>query len=411
MEGETAMNATVARIVEILFQDYEMSGEVQTIRDEVMSNCQERFEDCLARGLTEDEAIAAVLESLKGMDEVLAEYPKKQVTYSYADAQEKDDDDEEDGVLRFPGDAIHSIESNLVFEDFELESGDGSEWEVEVDGEAVDVKVEGGVLKLNHRSVQEVEAEGSAKESGAPRDFGWKYESGNTVSGMMSGIGGMMNELSGMFKDIGRMVRTNVRNVCGTINGSGRIVVRMPMSASCGVNAHSTSGDITIGEVRLTALRCESMSGDISVRLADAGLPEIHLRSTSGDIDASFRTSGIAGKVNTSTMSGDVRLSGNCEQMNVSTVSGDAEIRGDLGSVALNTVSGDAEIMLTGASAHVSMRTTSGDLRLKLPDPGMTVHAKLNSVSGDVHNHHADAGEHSSVVVIGQSVSGDITIR
>ena len=72
------MNATVARIVEILFQDYEMSGEVQTIRDEVMSNCQERFEDCLARGLTEDEAIAAVLERLKGMDEVLAEYPKKQ---------------------------------------------------------------------------------------------------------------------------------------------------------------------------------------------------------------------------------------------------------------------------------------------------------------------------------------------
>ena len=411
MEGETAMNATVARIVEILFQDYEMSGEVQTIRDEVMSNCQERFEDCIARGLTEDEAIAAVLESLKGMDEVLAEYPKKQVTYSYADAQEKDDDAEEDGVLRFPGDAIHSIESNLVFEDFELESGDGSEWEVEVGGEAGDGEVGGGVPKLNHRSVEHVEVESSAKESGTPRDFGWKYESGDTVSGMMSGIGGMMNELSGMFKDIGRLVRTNVRNVCVTINGSGRIVVRMPMSASCGVNAHSTSGDITIGEVRLTALRCESMSGDIGVRLADADLPEIHLRSTSGDIDASFRSGGSAGKVNASTMSGDVRLSGNCEQMNVSTVSGDAEIRGDLGSVALNTVSGDAEIMLTGASAHVSMRTTSGDLRLKLPDPGMTVHAKLNSVSGDVHNHHADAGEHSSVVVIGQSVSGDITIR
>ena len=406
------MNATVARIVEILFQDYEMSGEVQTIRDEVMSNCQERFEDCLARGLTEDEAIAAVLESLKGMDEVLAEYPKKQVTYSYADAQEKaDDDDEADGVLRFPVDAIRSIEANLVFEDFELESGDGSEWEVEVDGEAVDAKVENGVLKLSHRSVQHVEVEDFAKENGAPKDFGWKSESADTISGMMSGIGGMMNELSGMFKDIGRMVRTNVRNVCVTISGSGRIVVRMPLSASCGVNAHSTSGDITIGEVRLTALRCESMSGDISVRLADAGLPEIHLRSASGDIDASFRTGRSAGRVNASTMSGDVSLSGNCEQMNVSTVSGDAEIRGDLGSIALNTVSGDAEIMLTGASAHVSMRTTSGDLRLKLPDPGMTVHARLNSVSGDVHNHHADAGEHSSVVVTGQSVSGDITIR
>ena len=34
------MNATVARIVEIMFQDTEMSEEVQALRDEVMNNCQ-----------------------------------------------------------------------------------------------------------------------------------------------------------------------------------------------------------------------------------------------------------------------------------------------------------------------------------------------------------------------------------
>ena len=72
------MNETVAKIVELLFQDVEMNGEVQAIHDEVMNNCQERFGDLLARGLTEDEAVAAVVESLKGMEEVLAGYPRRQ---------------------------------------------------------------------------------------------------------------------------------------------------------------------------------------------------------------------------------------------------------------------------------------------------------------------------------------------
>ena len=56
------MNATVARIVEIMFQDTEMSEEVQALRDEVMNNCQERYNDMVARGLSEDAAIAAVRE-------------------------------------------------------------------------------------------------------------------------------------------------------------------------------------------------------------------------------------------------------------------------------------------------------------------------------------------------------------
>ena len=36
------MNETVKRIVEILFQDTEMTEEVQAMRDELMGNCQQR---------------------------------------------------------------------------------------------------------------------------------------------------------------------------------------------------------------------------------------------------------------------------------------------------------------------------------------------------------------------------------
>lgn len=65
-------NETVERIVNLLFQDVEMTDEVQALYDETMSNCQERYQDMTSRGLSDDDAIAAVVESLKGMEDVIA---------------------------------------------------------------------------------------------------------------------------------------------------------------------------------------------------------------------------------------------------------------------------------------------------------------------------------------------------
>lgn len=67
-------NETVERIVNLLFQDVEMTDEVQALYDETMSNCQERYQDMTSRGLSDDDAIAAVVESLKGMEDVISQY-------------------------------------------------------------------------------------------------------------------------------------------------------------------------------------------------------------------------------------------------------------------------------------------------------------------------------------------------
>ena len=71
------MNATVKRIVELLFQDVEMTEEVKALEEEILNNCQDRYEDQIAQGRSEDDAIAAVVDSLKGMEDVLAEYRKR----------------------------------------------------------------------------------------------------------------------------------------------------------------------------------------------------------------------------------------------------------------------------------------------------------------------------------------------
>ena len=72
------MNQTVKRIVDILFQDVVENEETQALHEELMNNCQEHYQDLIDRGLSEDEAVGEVVESLKGMKDVIAQYPKKE---------------------------------------------------------------------------------------------------------------------------------------------------------------------------------------------------------------------------------------------------------------------------------------------------------------------------------------------
>ena len=71
------MNQTVKRIVDILFQDVEENEETNALHEELMNNCQEHYQDLIDRGLSEDEAVGEVVESLKGMKDVIAQYPKR----------------------------------------------------------------------------------------------------------------------------------------------------------------------------------------------------------------------------------------------------------------------------------------------------------------------------------------------
>ena len=65
------MNETVKRIVDILFQDTVENDETRALHEELMNNCQEHYQDLIGRGLSEDEAVSEVVESLKGTTNVL----------------------------------------------------------------------------------------------------------------------------------------------------------------------------------------------------------------------------------------------------------------------------------------------------------------------------------------------------
>lgn len=120
-------NETVERIVNLLFQDVEMTDEVQALYDETMSNCQERYQDMTSRGLSDDDAIAAVVESLKGMEDVISQYPKKSEAPEAEEAPKSaevpvDDggDGEQTDFTFHPAD-IGCIEMTMVCDDVHLE--------------------------------------------------------------------------------------------------------------------------------------------------------------------------------------------------------------------------------------------------------------------------------------------------
>lgn len=418
------MNATVARIVEIMFQDTEMNEEVQALKDEVMNNCQERYNDMIARGLSEDEAIAAVVDSLKGMEEVISQYPRKKAEEDDFDEDEPDDDDDEDEDedtevdQTFDPESIRMIRVNLISDDVTVESSFDDRIHVCYDREDLpnlEVRREGNVLVVER-------SEGSGNRH-IHMDF--------------NGKGMKWNSFSDMFKDIGRMIAGS-----GIGFTSGRVTISLPKGHALAFEGHTTSGDMELIDVALTDATLESMSGDLMldargaeqvqrIRVIDANhgsrinirmeddeenqqveglsMNRVKLKSSSGDIEVNARCN----ELSVETMSGDVDITSFSDQARISTVSGDLNARGSWREVQVKTISGDAELTVWDDRLEsVNSQTTSGDLTIRLPESLRgQARVDLHTVSGDCRNRFGTPEGPAKVVVQAKSVSGDVTVK
>ena len=418
------MNATVARIVEIMFQDTEMSEEVQALKDEVMNNCQERYNDMIARGLSEDEAIAAVVDSLKGMEEVISQYPRKKAEEDDFDEDELDDDDDEDEDedtevdQTFDPESIRMIRVNLISDDVTVESSFDDRIHFCYDREDLpnlEVRREGNVLVVER-------SEGSGNRH-IHMDF--------------NGKGMKWNSFSDMFKDIGRMIAGS--GIGFTI---GRVTISLPKGHALAFEGHTTSGDMELIDVALTDATLESMSGDLMldargaeqvqrIRVIDANhgsrinirmedddenqqvegfsMNRVKLKSSSGDIEVNARCN----ELSVETMSGDVDITSSSDRARVSTVSGDLNARGSWREVQVKTISGDAELTVWDDRLEsVNSQTTSGDLTIRLPESLRgQARVDLHTVSGDCRNRFGTPEGPAKVVVQAKSVSGDVTVK
>ena len=177
----------------------------------------------------------------------------------------------------------------------------------------------------------------------------------------------------------------------------------------------SPSPDLDVDVPAGAAVRLRTMSGDVDAR-GIAG--ESRFASASGTL----RIEASGGPVQVESMSGDAILEASAAiDLGVRTVSGDIRIRAPrLRSSDVGTTSGDVRIeaALDPAGRH-GVASVSGDVEVATPSP---VRLEAQTIAGDVHAHgphRAEGGRSRRTLVVGdgsvalsvRTTSGDVRLR
>ena len=397
------MNDTVARIVEIMFQDVEMNEEVSAIRDEVMNNCQERYIDLVNSGMSDDDAIAAVIESLKGMDEVLAPYKRRDQAVNNHDGAHS----QQNAV--FAADQVNAIDLHLVNEDVHVERSEDEAYHVVWDADEnplIDTELKNGTLTIKRLPEDERTPRRGDVDAGFDENMSEFVRTGKgrieiNIDGIESAMKSLGNSIRNIFSK-GNM------NIHFGFEGTS-VTVQVPQNAAPHLRMLTTSGDMDVRQVGLAGLSLVSTSGDIDVDLnEDQHMERIELRTISGDMNVNV----FADCMNVSSTSGDVEVEGRVNDLSVSTISGDVDVRADVVNMTFKAVSGDVDMTFDSEEIRqVRGSTISGDIGIELPDGIGNIAISTQTRSGDVKTRRQCIGLGPTVSGGVSSVSGDITIR
>ena len=370
------MNQTVKRIVDILFQDVAENEETNALHEELMNNCQEHYQDLIARGLSEDEAVSEVVDSLKGMKDVIAQYPKKAAAPAGTAAKEE----VKGKTWTFAG--IDCLKVETSDQDiFVGPSADGNAHVYCDDPEGLKTETAGSKLIIT--GMKRTEKAASAFEMNEGEEI--------TFSGLLN------------------MVGKAIRNVTTSFIAGPAIRVEVPDGQMKEIELNSRSGDIECSCAMARKMTVRSTSGDISLEPVTEKTAENMLVSTvSGDAEVH----GSALDAEITSMSGEVSADGVFENMRMKSTSGDVHFTGSVIDLTAHSISGDAEATIENTTLkHVDAKSTSGDVEINLPAGLPGAHAECSTVSGDCLSRVSDAGSGASVQIRAKSVSGDVTVQ
>ena len=447
------MNDTITKIVALLFEDLEETDETAALHDEILQNCQERYADLTAGGMTADEATKAVIDSLNGMQEMLADYPRKnarpaapQAPASPAAAEKAngaaDDgkEDEEERTELYTG--VQQAELRLGSADLQVRRSPDENVRLTLrdPNHVLKTRAEGDRLIVERQAGGK---SGSSRRIKMNSDFKWD---GN-LSELMNSVSKM---ISGISKGLGSM---------GFSSGE-EAVLELP--EGCSLRAESSSGDTVLEELALKELELRSASGDLtlenvivenSVRLVsksgdirwsgsaiqaemnsasgDLMLEDVdvqkhaRLASTSGDIcwngsceqaelsttSGDLRLDGLTVKqhARVTSTSGDARWEGGCPEAELSSINGDLTVDGPFSTLSMNTVSGDVQLRPDGAFQRIILKSTCGSVDVELPKD-VRPQIRCHTVSGNVDRVPESRPDSGSLLEV-NTVSGDITIQ
>ncbi|MBO4367767.1 MAG: DUF4097 family beta strand repeat protein [Clostridia bacterium] len=363
------MNTDVRQIVDLLFDDIEENEEVRAIHEEVLNNCQERYENLIRSGSDEQEAVKAVVESLMGMEELLGKYPKKSGRAVIPAEQPLYDD------IDLPWGSVSTIQIDVRSADVEVRETEGrpSLTLEHGSGSILKARVEGNTLHVTQEDVQ---------EHRIPRE--------EKPTGLLDAL----TKVIEAFRS-------------GTGEG-GRVEIGVPAGLIKSARVNTASGDIEIG-IRMDEIVLRTASGDCDVDIGSAFSAPCSLQaaSASGDMDVS----GAYADAVLGTTSGDIGFDGAAGDLKLKSVSGDIHAEAEARSISAHAVSGDIEISVDGAKeAELDLKTVSGDISLEVADGGEGIAADIHTRSGDVNCSDIGIRDDAPVRARIETVSGDVDI-
>ncbi|MCR4877535.1 MAG: DUF4097 domain-containing protein [Clostridiales bacterium] len=390
------MNEKVTQMVDLLFRDVQSSEEVQALHDEVLNNCQDRFADLTGSGLGEAEALAAVMESLKGMEDVLKDYPRKEAEEA-GEVPEKTAEETDSGkdpgtgrvpdLMHFEPEDIRAIDGSLTFGDVEVEASEDT-FSMQIDGGIFSELKPDGTLRLWQEKPSENLFRGIEWEK--------SFDSFESFGDALGRLG----------QNFSRIVN---RGLSLTRHPDARVILRLPRRIHPDIRIRTMSGTIEWKDaVPGPEFTLCSTSGEISVRTDESFvLPLAQISTTSGDITLRMN----AEKIIANSVSGDLSLTGNARELKMNSTSGDVDAAGAVREVWMKSTSGDLSLELTDPGpAEIGMNTVSGSVNVRLPDSVREAAAELNSQTGRIRTRGVDLVDDSPIHVKARTVSGDLSI-
>lgn len=394
--------------IEELFENVPESEEIKELKEEMISNAEEKYEDLIQRGFTEEQSYTMVMGSIGDIQELLNELGQR-------------DEETED----FEGAKKDYWEKQKEYWDRQCEYW---EWQAE----NIEKQAENLGKQARNLGKQAVEAWNGILESGVFEDFS------KSVKGIFDDIAGTFQfgdeknenlqpgvERSFSTDGIGRIV-LDVQNCAMDVDVQLTMDDEIMIQESL-LNTESEKGpalEFTVSGNQLKAsyptnvfgnprrgivrvflpegfagtieeLRITASSGDVT--LEDLGAAKQSIKTVSGNVkgacsigdvlvgtvsgDISFDD--IEGCAELRTVSGDIAIGKAVGKVNACSTSGDVEIGAMEGNGVFRSTSGDVELKLTKAGEKLEISTMSGDAIVALPEE-TSVQMTLNSTSGDI---------------------------
>ena len=359
------MNEQVKNAVEQLFAGYPCTQDNIEMKDELLCDLSERFEDDLAAGLSQEEALSRMRGSLEDIRQLLD-------GRNGAPARESREGAEE---VRFSlnGAGIQRVCAQLQCLSLVIERVSGEQVLLGYEGDEADFArvhhhLEGDVLTI------------------------WE-------------------EKGDLLANIARLINMRL---------GGKLHLGIPQGLTLDYDVRSLSGSI-MSNVPMRTARVESLSGKVRLESAGHVSQLLEAKSKSGSVSVrsdarSLKAESMSGKVEVEgwfdqailgSISGNVRFSGHAGQLVSEQTSGGCRLEGSFGAVQARGVSGGISLSCEVAPESVKLRSVSGRISIQLPPSVSAVALDAKSLSGKVKNAFP-AGEGPRIQA--QSTSGSISV-